>query len=99
MARNKCQGSWKILPEFDETQQGHTKGLQKGLKSTKEQVEMENDKHPKVAMKKEHHVYVKIPDLKETIYIDQTWQFLFTSSKGNQYVMVAIHVDASYRSR
>ena len=57
---------------------------------------MENDKHPKEAMKKEHDVYTKVLDLKETIYTDQTGQFPFTSSKGNQYVMVAIHVDASY---
>ena len=57
---------------------------------------MEKDKHPKVAMKKEHDVYVKVLDLKETIYTDQIGQFPFTSSKGNCYLMVAIHVDASY---
>ena len=39
---------------------------------------------------------MKILDLKETIYTDQTGQFPFTSSKGNRYVMVAIHVGASY---
>ena len=72
------------------------KGLRQGLCSTKEKVEMENDKHPKEAIKKEHDVYVKVLDLKETIYTNQTGQFPFTSSEGNRYIMVAIHVDASY---
>ena len=42
------------------------------MRSTKEKVEMENDKHPKVAMKKEHDVYVKVLDLREIIYTDQS---------------------------
>ena len=52
----------KCFPESDETQQGHMKGLRQGLRSTKEKVAMENDKHPKVAMKKEHDVYVEVLD-------------------------------------
>ena len=50
----------------------------------------------KVSMKNEHNVYVEVLDLKETIYTDQTGQLPFTSSKGNRYIMAAIHVDASY---
>ena len=46
--------------------------------------------------KKEDDDYVKVLDLKETIYTDQTGQFPFTSSKCNRYVMVTINVDASY---
>ena len=66
------------------------------MRSTKEKLAMENDKHPKKAMKKEHDVYVKVQYLEETICTDQTGQFLFTSCKGSRYIMVAIHVNASY---
>ena len=41
-------------------------------------------------------MYSKIIDLKEEIYTDQKGQFPFKSNKGNRYVMVAIHIDASY---
>ena len=41
-------------------------------------------------------MYVKILGLKETVYTDQTGQFLSTSRKCNHNVMVAIHADASY---
>ena len=41
-------------------------------------------------------MYLEIIDFKEEIYTDQTGQFPFISSKGNSYVMAAIHVDASY---
>jgi len=40
--------------------------------------------------------YYKVIDLKETIYTNQTDQFPHLSSKGNMYVMVAIHIDANY---
>ena len=49
-----------------------------------------------MAMKKEHDVYVKILDLKGIIYTNQTRKIPFMLSKGNRYVMVAIHVDASH---
>ena len=48
------------------------KSLRYILRSTKEKVAMENDKHPEKAMKKEHDVYDKVLDLKETLYTDQT---------------------------
>ena len=41
-------------------------------------------------------MYSKVIGLKEKIYANQTGPFPFTSSKGNRYVMVAIHVDTSY---
>ena len=91
----KAKAVEEYSPKSDETQQGHMKGLRQGLRSTKERAAMETDKHPKEATKKEHDVYMKVLDIKETIYTDKTGQFPFTSSKGNRYGMVAIHVDAS----
>ena len=57
---------------------------------------MEKDKHPQETVKTEHDVDVKVLDLEEIIYTDQSGKFPSMSSKGNRYVMVAIHVDASY---
>jgi len=47
-------------------------------------------------MKKKHDICVKVFDLQETIYTDQTGQFPYLSSKGNRYIMVAYHIDANY---
>ena len=71
------------------------KGLRQGLRSTKK-VESKKEGQPQQALKKEHDVYVKFIDLEEEIYTDQTGQSPSTSSKGNRYVTVAIHIDASF---
>ena len=39
---------------------------------------------------------MKIIDLKETMYSDQTGKFPYLSSRGNCYIMVAYHTDANY---
>ena len=41
-------------------------------------------------------MYIKVIDLREEIYTNQTGKFPSTSSEGNIYVMMAIHVDTSY---
>ena len=41
-------------------------------------------------------MFVKIIDLKETVYTNQTGQFTYLSRKDNIYIMVEIHVDANY---
>ena len=47
-------------------------------------------------MKKKHDIFVKVFDLQETTYTDQTGQFPYLSSEGNRYIMVAYHIDANY---
>ena len=44
---------------------------------------------------KQHDIMVKTVNLKETIYTNQTGKFPYVSSKGNRYIMVAVHVDAN----
>ena len=39
---------------------------------------------------------MKIINTKDTIYTDQTGQFLHMSNKGNRYIIVAIHIDSNY---
>ncbi len=45
-----------------------------------------------------HHdkIFIKIVDLANTIYSNQTGTFPFTSQCGNRYIMVAIHIVANY---
>ncbi|KAL7525440.1 hypothetical protein ACHAWF_004304, partial [Thalassiosira exigua] len=87
----------KYYPETDATQEGHMHGRRQGIKSTKKRLSEQNASEPKVEPKaKEHDIFIQIVDLQETIYTDQTGKFPYLSSKGNRYVMVAVHIDANY---
>ena len=77
---------------------GPIKGIQQGLRPTKKKgqepfAELEKELS---ALKKEYDMYTTIIDLKETMYTDQTGKFPYLSSQGNRYVMVGVHVDATY---
>jgi hypothetical protein len=41
-------------------------------------------------------IFVCIGDLSDTIHLDRTGSFHYTSQHGNCYIMVAIHLDANY---
>ena len=41
-------------------------------------------------------IFVRVEDLADSIHSDQTGVFPFTLQCGNQYIMVAIHLDANY---
>ena len=45
--------------------------------------------------KKEHEIFIKVVDLKETMYSDQTGKFLYLPSKGMRYIMISYHTDAN----
>ncbi|MCP4746067.1 MAG: hypothetical protein GY874_07980, partial [Desulfobacteraceae bacterium] len=81
----------KYYPESDETQKGHMKGQRQGLRST-------TDAPPKPTQppKKRHETFMKVIDMRETMYTDQTGKFPYLSSRGNQYQMVVYHSDANY---
>ena len=83
----------KYYPETDETPKGHMSGQRQGLCSTKTKEIIATSQ---VAQKKQHKIFVKIIDLKETMYSDQTRKFPYLSSRGNRYIMVAYHTDANY---
>ncbi|KAL7537341.1 hypothetical protein ACHAWF_005737, partial [Thalassiosira exigua] len=85
----------KYYPETNATQEGHMHAQRQGIKSTKKQ-KLEKEKSVAKAQPKEHDIFLKIVDLQETIYTDQTGQFPYLSSKGNRYIMVAVHIDANY---
>ena len=41
-------------------------------------------------------MFVKVVDLKENIYTDQTVKFPYLSSKGMRYIMIVYHTDDNY---
>ena len=45
--------------------------------------------------KKQHKTFIKVVDLKEKMYSDQTGKFMYLSSKGTSYIMIAYHTDAN----
>ena len=44
---------------------------------------------------KNKDVYVKVYNMKDTIYSDQTGRFPKTSMQGNKYIMVMVEVDSN----
>jgi hypothetical protein len=99
----------KYFPNLDETQKGHMKGQRQGIRSTKQKaldhlVESERPVKIKVEPGTEevspakcyNDIFVRIEDLAESIHSNQTGTFLYTSQQGNQYIMIAIHLDANY---
>ena len=45
--------------------------------------------------KKKRDIYIKVYDMKEKIYSDQTGKFPKTSQRGNKYIMVMVEVDSN----
>ena len=41
-------------------------------------------------------MFIKFVDLKETMYSDQTGKFMYLSSKGMRYIMIAYHTNENY---
>ena len=84
----------KHFPDSDETQQGHMKQQRQGVRSTK--LTVNDEESPAPNPKKMHDVFIKIYNVSETMYTDQTGRFPATSSRGNQYIMVLVEVDGNY---
>jgi len=89
----------KHYPDANETQQGHMRVQRQRVRLSKvkakaakpEETRDQNNPEPK-----KNDVLMKIINTKDTIYTDQTGQFLHMSNKGNRYIMVAIHIDSNY---
>ena len=45
--------------------------------------------------KKEKDVYIKVVDIKDTVYSDQTGRFPVRSVSGHKYIMVMVHIDSN----
>ena len=85
------------FPDSDETQKGHMKALRQGIRSTKQSAApITAEVTTAEPMKKEHDIFVKVYDTQDLIYTDQTGAFPHVSSRGNRYIMVAVHIDSNY---
>ena len=44
---------------------------------------------------KKYAIYVRVDQVKDTIYIDQTGKFPITPSSGHKYIMIMCEIDAN----
>ena len=57
---------------------------------------MESKPAPRPHINKQHEMFIKVVELKDTMYSDQTEIFPYLSGKGMRYIMIAYHTDANY---
>jgi hypothetical protein len=43
-----------------------------------------------------NEIFVQVEDLSKEVHANQTGAFPHTTQRGNQYIMVAVHLDANY---
>ncbi len=99
----------KHFPESEETIKGHACKTRNVLCSTKHNLINTNATSPSsedidlaCPQTKEHDIFMHVYDVKDNeailkIYTDQTRRFPKKSSCGNQYVMVMINLDSTFR--
>jgi hypothetical protein len=98
----------KFFPELEENQMGHMQGQHQGIWSTRpvdapvatNEANLPNTmvlvtNPPPTAHIVVHKVLIRIINLKDTLYMDQTGCFPFVSSLGNHYIMILHHVDSN----
>jgi hypothetical protein len=93
------------FPDSGKTVRGHLKGQQQGICSTKQKalaklVDMATTSLHLATLKapivKHSDIFLHTEDLSNTIHLDQTRDFPYTSQRGNRYIMVAIHLNTNY---
>ena len=84
----------KYYPETVETPKGHLNQTRQNVRSTKPKP-FEEPKTGKLRGKRNKDVYIKVYNMREKIYSDQTGQFPKTSFSGNKYIMVMVEVDSN----
>ena len=82
----------KFYPETDETPKGHMRQTRQGVQSTKEKVVVRDENNEDVPRTKQHDIYVRVDQVKDTIYTDQTGKFPITSSRGHKYIMIIFEI-------
>ena len=84
----------KYFPESVATQKGHLKKQRQNVRSTKVKLESEPDETEQ-QQKKHREIYVKIYNVRDTMYTDQTGNMPVVSNRGNRFVMVLFEVDGN----
>ena len=84
----------KYYPESTETPKGHLNQTRKNVRSTKAKP-FEEMLSNQLRGKKVKDVYVKVYNVRDTVFTDQTGQFPTRSQAGNKYLMVLVDIDSS----
>ena len=85
----------KYLPESEETQKGHMNHQRQGVRSTKPKaVNFEDVDKSLTYGIREKNIYIKVVEVSNTIYTDQTGRFPVTSSSGH-YIMIMVEIDSN----
>ena len=82
----------KYLPKTDATVKGHIQQQYKGVQSTKIKQEVfksTQKEPPEILTKRTNQIFLKVIELSNKIYTDQTGHFPVTSSHGYKYIMTA----------
>ena len=89
LARANRQSCQKILPRKwrNENRAYEESSPRPLLNQTK------GSKPSTVPQKKQHEMFVKVVDLKETVYSDQTGKCTYLPIKGMRYIIIAYHTD------
>ena len=88
---------YKHFPESEETQRGHMRSQPQGVRSTQPTPSSDNvkDGHLNPAEPKHQDFIVKVYNVKQTLYSNQTGQFSKTSSRGNTYQICLHEIDSN----
>eukprot|EP00984_Skeletonema_dohrnii_P002295 scaffold797_cov118-Skeletonema_dohrnii-CCMP3373.AAC.10 len=81
-----------------ETARGHMTQSRKNVRSTRRQAPqqpLETMDASTLQNQKIRDVYIKVHDMKDTIYTDQTGKVPIRSQRGNKYIMVMCEVDSN----
>ena len=85
----------KYYPESDETPKGHMAQTRKNVRSTKPKPMQRYEHADKLRGKRERDIFVKVYDMRNTVYSDQTGKFPKRSQSGNVYIMVMVDIDSN----
>ena len=104
LARTHRGSSGKIFSESEKTIKVHARKMRSGLQLTKKQPLNkggdDNDDDIGIPTTRHHDIFTRVycidnEEELHNIYSDQTGRFPKKSSKGNQYIMVLVHIDSS----
>jgi hypothetical protein len=84
----------KYYPETTETPKGHLNQTRKNVRSTKPKP-LEETHSNQLRGRKVKDIFVKVYDVRETVFTDQTGQFPTKSQSGNKYIMIMVDIDSS----
>jgi len=86
----------KYYPETSETPKGHMNQMRKNVCSTKaKQTPLETCDTLQLHSKKVRDIYTTMYDVHETMFLDQTGQFLTCLQSGNKYIMVLVEINSN----